>query len=139
MDRILVTGGIYQGKTKWVKDNFPDYKYIYTQDIISGQLLNKNEFFHNLSRCQPGFFINKFHLLVRHWLDTEEDYNYYTELIIKNPSWVIASDDIGKGIVPVEKKERAWREATGRILCRAAECASKVYVINSGIPIKIKG
>ena len=48
-------------------------------------------------------------------------------------------DEIGNGIVPVEKTERDYREATGRILTELAEQAETVVRILCGLGQCIKG
>ena len=51
---------------------------------------------------------------------------------------VITSDEVGLGIVPLDRKVREWREATGRALCRIAAEADEVYRVSCGIGMKIK-
>ncbi len=51
----------------------------------------------------------------------------------------VISDDVGMGIVPVDKAERYIREETGRQLCTLSKAADEVYRVVCGIGIKIKG
>ena len=51
---------------------------------------------------------------------------------------MITSDEVGLGIVPLDRKVREWREATGRALCRIAAEADEVYRVSCGIGMKIK-
>ncbi len=51
---------------------------------------------------------------------------------------VVISNEIGMGIVPMEKEEREYRELTGRVLCLLAEKADSVERIICKIPMKIK-
>ena len=48
-------------------------------------------------------------------------------------------DEIGCGIVPMEKSERVWRENAGRCGCIIAANSVKVIRIVCGIPDIIKG
>lgn len=52
--------------------------------------------------------------------------------------WLVISNEIGSGIVPIDKKDRLWREQTGRMLTKIASQADEVYRVFSGIPQKIK-
>ena len=73
-----------------------------------------------------------FHLLVRNC----ENIDILMEKAEK--SSVVVSDDIGCGIVPLDKEDRLWRERTGRCLCILAQKAEKVYRVSMGIPVRIK-
>ena len=48
-------------------------------------------------------------------------------------------NEIGCGIIPLEKSERKWREITGRAGCIIAERAETVYRVCCGIATVIKG
>lgn len=114
MKKILVIGGAFQGKTKWAMEQFPEY-------------------------ASQGVVVNQFHQKMKQWIQDNKDYVKEVEQIRNNPSWLIISNEIGAGIVPMEKEERFYRETTGRILCELAEDADEVYRIFCGIPTKIKG
>ena len=60
------------------------------------------------------------------------------EFIRDNDNCVIISDEIGNGIVPMDKKEREYRERTGRILAEIAKMADEVVRVVCGIEQKIK-
>lgn len=47
--------------------------------------------------------------------------------------------EVGSGVIPMDAKEREWREATGRLCCMLAERAEAVVRVVSGIPIALKG
>lgn len=51
---------------------------------------------------------------------------------------VFISDEVGCGVIPVDKKDREYREAVGRTLCELAAQASSVERIICGIAQKIK-
>ena len=57
----------------------------------------------------------------------------------ENPDIVIVSDEIGYGIVPVDRFEREYREAVGRVCTELAVYADKVFRVVCGIGIKVKG
>lgn len=52
---------------------------------------------------------------------------------------VIACDETGCGIVPLEKGERELRERAGRLCCDIAKRADRVERMVCGIPEVIKG
>jgi len=109
---VLIVGGSYQGKTEFAKKNFP-----------------KAQVFNN---CHV--FIKK---------HTEDGLNQEQILeeihhVISEGDWVVISDEIGNGIVPMDADERRWRENTGRILIQLAKEASEVYRVTVGIGQRIK-
>ena len=55
-----------------------------------------------------------------------------------HPDAVVAADEIGCGVVPVDREERAWREAAGRALCVLAQGAESVTRVVCGIGVRIK-
>ena len=51
---------------------------------------------------------------------------------------VIISDDISCGVVPVDKTERAWREANGRLLIKISDKSEHVTRVFCKIPVVLK-
>lgn len=51
----------------------------------------------------------------------------------------IVSNEVGMGIVPQNKMAREFRDLSGILNQRVAEIAQEVYLLVSGIPLKIKG
>lgn len=51
---------------------------------------------------------------------------------------VIITNEVGFGIVPRDKLSRDFRDIAGRINQRMASLADEVYLVVSGIPVKIK-
>ena len=47
-------------------------------------------------------------------------------------------DEVGCGVVPVDKEERQYREAVGAAGQELAARAEKVYRVTAGIPVRIK-
>lgn len=130
MKKILVIGGAYQGKKEWVQENFPEYRM-----MSAKMLLQENQ----LGKLAPKVCINQFHLLMKQWIHEKRDYVEAVNLIRQNASWIIISDEVGNGVVPIDKEEREWREATGRMLCELAKDADEVYRMYCQIPVLIKG
>ncbi len=51
----------------------------------------------------------------------------------------IVSNEVGMGIVPENKLARTFRDLAGMLNQRVGEIADEVYLVLSGIPVKIKG
>ena len=51
---------------------------------------------------------------------------------------VLVTNELGMGIVPENRLSRIFRDIAGRINQQLAESADEVYLVVSGIPIKIK-
>ena len=49
-----------------------------------------------------------------------------------------ANQELGYGVVPIDKFDRAYREKTGRVCCQAARRASEVHRVVCGIGTVIK-
>ncbi len=61
-----------------------------------------------------------------------------SELLDKLLGKCVICDEIGCGIVPIDKADNEWREATGRLCCKIAAKAEKVIRVTAGIPQYIK-
>ncbi len=51
----------------------------------------------------------------------------------------VVSNEVGMGIVPENAMARAFRDHAGTLNQRVAGAADEVYLMASGIPVKIKG
>jgi adenosyl cobinamide kinase/adenosyl cobinamide phosphate guanylyltransferase len=60
------------------------------------------------------------------------------ELITKNPSAFIICNELGYGIVPMDKADRVYRETVGRCLCRLAASSERVVRVVCGLGMTIK-
>ena len=70
----------------------------------------------------------------------EEVIYWYLDMILKkNPNAVITCDEIGCGIVPIDKTDRLWREMSGDACQYLAARAARVYRVVCGIPMVLKG
>lgn len=123
----LYIGGYAQGKTEYVR-------HLYPEALILEQYAGEK---------QEGVLVwNHFHLAVKNMLAQGMDKEAILALVEKAYSscekLVVVSDEIGNGIVPMEKEDRIRREETGRILCKIAERADKVERIICGIAQRIK-
>ncbi|MCM1024237.1 MAG: bifunctional adenosylcobinamide kinase/adenosylcobinamide-phosphate guanylyltransferase [Prevotella sp.] len=126
---IMITGGAFQGKKIFVKERFNFAE----NDILSGEKCGINDVFG--AKC-----ISDYHLLVKRLINEKIDVLEFTKsLCEKNSNIIIIINEIGCGIIPIEKDERIWREQVGRAGCIIAEKSSAVIRICCGIPMIIKG
>ncbi len=133
----LIIGGAYQGKLTYAKET-----YHITDGWVDGRICSREE----LSSCRG---VHHFHEYIRRMAasekqsavltDLERQADEFAHMLVKeNPEIVVVSNELGYGIVPVEKTDRLWRELTGRICTCLAAKADEVVRVVCGIGIKIK-
>ena len=117
---ILVIGGMGQGKLAAVLRNTE-----YTEKDVT---------------CTPGVgkpVLNDLQEAVRSAL---ADGNTQEQILAALAGHaVIISDEVGCGVVPVDRFEREWRETVGRICCMLAKDAEQVVRLFCGVPMVLKG
>ncbi|NLT10222.1 MAG: adenosylcobinamide kinase [Ruminococcus sp.] len=123
---VMITGGAYQGKTAYAMD----YLGVLCDDIADGRNCDTESV--KKARC-----ISNYHELVRRLGD--DSISFTKELCSCNPDAVIIIDEIGCGIIPMEKADRVWRENVGRCGCIIAANSQKVIRMICGIPTLLKG
>ena len=122
----LIIGGAYQGKWEYAKKRFPQ------MDWVSGESCTLEEL------LQAGG-VHGFHHFLGRQIDEGADVQNLPELIFeKNPDLVIVSDEVGYGVVPADARDRAFREAVGRVCCKLAEKARRVHRVVCGTGTLIK-
>ena len=65
--------------------------------------------------------------------------NFFRTLKKRNFTTLIVSNEVGMGIVPENSLSRNFRDIAGQTNQILAELADEVYLLQAGIPIKIKG
>ncbi len=123
---ILITGGAYQGKTAYAQTHFS-----YT--VSDGA---DCEF----DAAKSAKILTNYHILVRRLMTSGIDAEVFTAALCReNPACIVLLDEIGSGIIPMDKSERIWRETVGRAGCILAENAKTVIRLVCGIPTALKG
>lgn len=123
----FVIGGTAQGKLKYVLDK----NNLTKEDVCNGEECDYN----NINKR----VLYNFHLLCRRLLkDNINILSFVEALLEKNNDIIIISDEIGCGIVPLDKEERIWREETGRACTNIAKKAAIVIRVMAGVPVIIK-
>lgn len=126
---IMITGGAFSGKKDYAKKRF-DFS---DDDILNGENCSLNAVFS--AKC-----IADYQLIVKRLLEEKADVQTFTERLCReNPNAVVIINEIGAGIIPLEKSDRIWREETGRSGCLIARNSSEVIRLACGIPTTIKG
>lgn len=126
---IMITGGAFQGKREYAKKRFG----FFDEDILNGGNCE-------LEAVLTAKCVTDYQLAVKHLLEENADPEEFTRRLCReNSGAVIIINEIGGGIIPLEKSERIWREETGRSGCIIAENSCEVIRLVCGIPTKIKG
>lgn len=128
----LVIGGFAQGKLQYVQKQYENQEY----EVFDGEL----------PKVQPGSvqIVNHVHDWIKAQLQNgkapeEELEAWLTSVrLCEGLDCVLISDEIGNGIVPMQQKEREYRERTGRILINLAKEADEVVRVVCGIGQRIK-
>ena len=94
--------------------------------IIGGRGAGKREFATTLG-CDPGKTLPALHKL--------EPLPHLKELL--NYEAVIC-DEVGCGVVPMDRHDRERREAIGRLCCQLAQEAQAVYRLQCGLAMRLK-
>lgn len=142
----FITGGAHNGKRKWVKKHYkPDQcRWLSAYDIDTLMTPVSNEL--------PAIVILEG---VEKWIHAEIDLELSSDTLRKNVirlmarwlQWeetdsqrklVIIGTDISKGIVPIDKRDRLWRDITGWTYQDLVEKAERVDVIWYGMEETIK-
>ena len=141
----LVIGGRAQGKLAYVMGQDPSAHVINGAEALKDAAWETAEEGADALEGKETRGIplwNRFHEFVKEGLSEGKEPQELWELTKRRmeelPELVILCDEIGNGIVPMEKEERAWREETGRLLCRIAAEAESVERVFCGIPTLIK-
>ena len=120
---ILIIGGAYQGKQSYASKTYnltdPDWK--------DGQTCT-------IEDLKTAKAVHHFHSFIRRELDEGGSVRDLAEIIWKeNPDLIIVTDEVGYGIVPMDAKDREWREACGRVCTKLAAHAAQVVRVCCGI------
>lgn len=137
----LYIGGYGQGKTAYVSGCFKGQKICMIED--PEELEQKEQTGSTTAEKEEEKLIwNHFHRWVQKKLsagtESEQLHREVQEIINRYPHICIISDEVGNGIVPIEKSDRLYRECVGRLQCELAQKSEKVVRIFCGIGQRIK-
>ena len=131
----LVIGGASQGKRAYVMGTYG----IREDEILDGAFVEPVACA-KMEKCDEGFkCITNFHILVKRLLaDGKDAIEIAGKLVDNNPGLIVIMDEVGNGIIPLEKSDRIWREQVGRTSCLLAARAESVERIVCGLCMRIK-
>lgn len=126
--KTLVIGGYAQGKLAYVKQQFDLSEYEqYDRVLPVSGTGGKN------------ILIDHLHLWVKKQLEEQNDPETALRTFLeKQTNWILISDEVGNGIVPMDTLEREYRERAGRMLITVAQQADEVIRVVCGIGQKLK-
>ena len=141
----LIIGGAYQGKLAYaqdrydVKDGWADGAVCPYDEIETCKgMFQFHEFIHRIQRESdvPEWMKG---LQAEHALELEKQAEVFAEVLIqKNPEILIVTNELGCGVVPMERSDRVWRETTGRVCTCLAAKADEVVRVICGVGMKLK-
>ncbi|MGM9951695.1 MAG: bifunctional adenosylcobinamide kinase/adenosylcobinamide-phosphate guanylyltransferase [Lysinibacillus sp.] len=129
----VIIGGAYNGKRKYAIEQLGNRPYeIYEGEIPAGPFSK-----------QEHIIITDFEKLVLSYRNHDE--LEIAEMIVRSlkqlhrqTNVICICNDVGRGIVPIEKEQRFIRDACGRVYQRLFEEADAVTRVWYGIPEVIK-
>ncbi|MBS4192543.1 bifunctional adenosylcobinamide kinase/adenosylcobinamide-phosphate guanylyltransferase [Bacillus sp. FJAT-49705] len=143
----FVTGGSFNGKSKWVKEYYQlkDSNHLWISFYEKEQVLVNPVLVEDPMVILEGIEVwikdlaaqyevsqarEKWRLFLSSWLEWENKDG--------NRKVILIGTDISKGIVPMHAEERKWRDMTGWAYQDIARTADRVELIWYGISQKIK-
>ncbi|TKC14843.1 bifunctional adenosylcobinamide kinase/adenosylcobinamide-phosphate guanylyltransferase [Robertmurraya kyonggiensis] len=131
----FVTGGAYNGKRQWVRDRYPEAKWIsaYNGSPILAELDAPVVVLEGLEKWvrENSYTREEWKRQIEKWLNWENESSFQRVVLI--------GTDISKGIVPMEKEHRGWRDLTGWVYQDVAAVSKRVDLIWYGVNQTIKG
>lgn len=107
--------------------------------VVGGAFQGKKEFAKELAAEKKLQVVNFFHNQIQRLLEEGEDVeDYIRGLLERTPDIVIVMDEVGAGVVPVERSDREYRETIGLAGQLLAKEAREVYRVVCGIGMRIK-
>lgn len=127
----LVIGGAWQGKRALAEARYG----IPGDGWTDGEICSREEFGKAEAVCS-------LHAYIRRQMEQGTGMEVLAQEIeerARRGLKIVTSDEVGYGVVPMDAKERAWREACGRICTRLAAVSDEVVRVCCGVGMVIKG
>lgn len=102
--------------------------------IIGGKYQGKTTYAQALGKETGAVVIDD----LAQWLATQPSAEEALCALELTPNTILVCDEVGCGVVPLDKEERAWRERVGRVTTALAQRADVVMRMVCGIPTVIK-
>lgn len=151
----LYIGGFAQGKLEYVQNKKAEEAisiamvidcaqsdYQKTLQSIDNKIKNENADVNNIANVNDIVIINHLHMwvkdLLREGMEESEVQSTILSWVATHPNTILICDELGNGIVPLEKMDRIWREQTGRLMIELAKQAERVERILCGLGQRLK-
>ena len=151
----LYIGGFAQGKLEYVQNKKAEEAtsivmvidcaqsdYQKTLQSIDNKIKNENADVNNIANVNDIVIINHLHMwvkdLLREGMEESEVQSTILSWVSTHPNTILICDELGNGIVPLEKMDRIWREQTGRLMIELAKQAERVERILCGLGQRLK-
>ncbi|WP_217586156.1 bifunctional adenosylcobinamide kinase/adenosylcobinamide-phosphate guanylyltransferase [Lentibacillus saliphilus] len=142
----VVTGGAYNGKTAWIKNHYMlesrVHQWISAHD--GGSYLLEQ----HISDFIDLIVLSDVEQWVWQWVQRgETDRQYGQDVLQRWLDWekaepnrvvIVIGADISKGIVPMEKADRQWRDLTGWFYQDLVEASERFDLIWYGVSKRLK-
>lgn len=125
---ILIVGGSCQGKAEFARK--------LAETDVAGQ--GADGMSDSWKQAEGRRYLLNYHGFVRQMMEDGVDSDMVTERICGDGLQIVTLDEVGCGIVPMERNERDYREAVGRAGQILTARADTVYRMVCGIPARIK-
>lgn len=139
---ILIIGGAFQGKGE-LAERLAEKEWAKAgQKTEEGKVMDGSR--EDLSEVRDCRILLHYHEFIRNYLrvrpdaDREEIRQLAGKTAEHSPRACITMDEVGCGVVPMSREERAYREAAGTAGQELARLAEQVIRVTAGIPVRIK-
>ncbi len=126
-------GGYAQGKLDYVKQVHAGEDLCIVDDYRDLSVERQD-----MGQC-GRLVVYGLHRMVRDLLDEGRDPQAFFEKVFeRNLDCIVICDEVGNGIVPLDRKEREYRDAVGAVQIMAAAKADRVERVLCGLGQRIK-
>ncbi|MDO4188001.1 MAG: bifunctional adenosylcobinamide kinase/adenosylcobinamide-phosphate guanylyltransferase [Lachnospiraceae bacterium] len=135
---ILITGGKYQGKLRralemgrYSEEDYFDFNKVNSPEYVNRQI--------NYADKKVWYNIQEYiRILAYQGTEALQIESMIKKLVDKHNPEVLIIAEVGSGVIPVNKADNDFREATGRVSVYFAEEAEEVYRIVCGMKVQLK-
>lgn len=150
----IITGGFSQGKLNYAINSCTqnesilvldetNYKSCFNNDLSEADAESIFRFCgNNKDKRKKKVIINHLNRIIKEMKDREKVLGFVEEVQntceAGDAELIVISDELGCGIVPIDKNDREYRENNGRVMCLLAAKADSVVRLVCGIAVRIK-
>ena len=122
----MIIGGAFQGKGAYARKTHPEVAWKNGADLEKEDLMTVDG-------------VLDFQEYIKKELKADRNVaGLAEELSEKNPDIILISNELGYGVVPIDKFDREYRETTGRVCTRLAKKSKSVVRIICGMECVLK-